>query len=140
MSPKSTWTRHCGKAAFHKLYSTITSLINSTDSWYSTVDRREVNFAIYLDLKKAFDTVDHTILLAKLEKYGLRGITGDWPTSYLQNRKQFCTVGGHRSSAKMVTRGIPQGSCLDPLLFIIYLKFAWNYRKPTYMVMTHMLP
>ena len=59
------------QAAFRKLYSTITSLINSTDNWYSTMDRREVNLAIFLDLKKAFDTVDHTILLAKLEKYGM---------------------------------------------------------------------
>ena len=109
------------QAAFRKLYSTITSLINRTDSWYSTMDRKEVNLAIFLDLKKAFDTVDHTILLAKLEKYGIRGITGDWFTSYLQNRKQFCTADGHKSSAKMVTCGIPQGSCLGPLLFIIYL-------------------
>ena len=75
----------------------------------------------FLDLNEAFDTVHHTILLAKLEKYGIRGITGDWFTSYLRNRKQFGTVGGHRSSAKMVTCGIPQGSCLGPLLFIIYL-------------------
>ena len=109
------------QAAFRKLYSTITSLINSTDNWYSTMDKREVSLAIFLDLKKAFDTVDHTILLAKLEKYCVRGIKGDWFTSYLQNRKQFCTVDGHRSSAKMVTCGIPQGSCLGPLLFIIYL-------------------
>ena len=109
------------QAAFRKLYSTITSLINSIDSWYSTMDRKEVNLAIFLDLKKAFDTVDHSILLAKLEKYGIRGIGGDWFTSYLRSRKQFYTVDGHKSKAKMVTCGIPKGSCLGTLLFIIYL-------------------
>ena len=80
-----------------------------------------MNIAIFLDLKKAFGTVDHTILLAKLEKYGIRGITGDWFASYLRDRKWFCTVDGHRSSAKMATCGMPQGSCLSLILFIIYL-------------------
>ena len=71
--------------------------------------------------KKAFETVNHTILLAKLGKYDLRGIKGDWFASYLQNRKQFCTVNGQKPSAKMVTCGMPQGSCLCPLMFIIYV-------------------
>ena len=68
------------QAAFRKLYSTITSLINSTDSWYSAMDRKEVSLVIFLDLKKAFNAVNDTILLAKLEKYGISGITGDWFT------------------------------------------------------------
>ena len=61
------------------------------------------------------------MLLAKLGKYGVSGITGDWLAPYLQHRKQFCTVNGQKSSAKVVTCGITQRSCLGPLLFIIYL-------------------
>ena len=63
------------QATFHKLYSTITSLINTIDSWYSNMDRREKKLAVFL--KKAFDTIDHTILFEKIEIYGIRGITGD---------------------------------------------------------------
>ena len=75
------------QAAFRKMHSTITIQINSTDSWYGTIDKRGMTLAIFLDLNKAFDSVDHTILLAKLGKYGVRGITGDLVASYLQNRK-----------------------------------------------------
>ena len=68
------------------MYSTIASMINSTSSWYVAMDRRGVNLA-FLGLKKAVDTVHHTILSEKLGKYGVRGITGDWFVSYLQDRK-----------------------------------------------------
>ena len=111
----------CNQAAFRKLYSTITSLISGTDFWYENIDHSNVNLTIFLDLKKAFDTVDHGILLKKLSAYGIRGKAGSWFESYLSNRKQFCSLNGQQSKAKDVTCGIPQGSCLGPLLFIIYL-------------------
>ena len=111
----------CTQTAFRKLYSTITSLISSTYFWYENIDRSNVNLTIFLDLKKAFDTVDHDILLRKLRAYGIRGKAGDWFQSYLNNRKQFCSLNGQQSKARDVTCGIPQGSCLGPLLFIIYL-------------------
>ena len=100
----------------------IKSLISSTDFGYENMDRSNVNQTIFLDLKKAFDTVNHDILLKKLRAYGIRGKTGDWFESYLNNRKkQFCSLNGQHSRARVITCGIPQGSCLGPLLFIIYL-------------------
>ena len=76
------------QSAFQKLCSTITSLIDSTDYWYENIDHKQFNLATFLDLKKAFDTVDHKILLEKLSKYGIRELSGDWFQSYLKNRRQ----------------------------------------------------
>ena len=70
------------QSAFRKLYSTVTSLINGTDYWYDNMDKEQLNLAIFLDLKKAFDTVDHTILIKKLGANGIKGITGKWFTSF----------------------------------------------------------
>ena len=109
------------QSAFRKLHSTITSLIGTTDYWYKNIDSKKLNLTIFLDLRKAFDTVDHEIMIKKLWKYGMRGNTGSWFQSYLDQRKQYCSGNGQRSMASEVTCGIPQGSCLGPLLFIIYL-------------------
>ena len=108
------------QSAFRKLYSTITSLIRSTDHWYENIDKKKLNLTIFLDFKNAFDTVNHKMLLEKLSRYGMRDTTGNWFQSYLNNRKQFCAIRGQRSRAREVTCGIPQGSCLGRLQFIIY--------------------
>ena len=67
---------------FQKCCSTVTSLIDSTDNWYENIDNKHLNLTIFLDLKKAFDTVNHKILLEKLKKFGVRDIVGDWLQSY----------------------------------------------------------
>lgn len=107
--------------AYRKLHSTVTSLIKSTDDWLSNIDSKKVNLTLFLNLKKAFDTVDHRILIDKLGAYGVKGTEIKWFTSHLNERRQFCRVNGYNSKTLRVTCGIPQGSCLGPLLFILYL-------------------
>ena len=79
------------------------------------------NLIVLLDLAKAFDTVSHNMLLKKLELYGLKGVTLDWFSSYLWGRQQQCVVEGYVSKPKLISCGVPQGSVLVPLLFLIYI-------------------
>ena len=76
---------------------------------------------ISIDLKKAFDTLDHEILCQKLEQYGVVGKELSWFKSYLSNRKQYCRINGVDASINDINVGVPQGSCLGPLLFLVYI-------------------
>ena len=115
--------------AFQKLHSTLTCLLNVIDPWFKNSDEGKINFSIFLDLEKAFDTVDHKILLLKLREYGAEGTSHSWFTSYLTNREQFCYFDGSTSSKSSIECGIPQGSCLGPLLFILYINDFENCLK-----------
>ena len=112
----------CRQSGFRSLHSTVTALLQATDNWAHNIDKGNVNAVVFLDLKKAFDTVDHDILLSKLTFYGVNiGTTHDWFKSYLNNRIQKCSVNGTLSSAKILICGIPQGAILGPLLFLLYI-------------------
>ena len=102
------------------------ALIELTDSLYLHIDNRDAIIGMYFDLQKAFDTVNHDILLCKLQKYGIRGIVLDWFRDYLHNRKQFVSVGDIESDLGMISCGVPQGSVLGPLLFLIYVNDICN--------------
>ena len=99
----------------------VTALLEATDSWAVNVDRGLLNAVVFLDLKKAFDTADHHILLTKLQYYALRGSCQEWFTSYLNNRTQTCQINCSMSNPKLVTCGVPQGTTLGPLLFLLYI-------------------
>ena len=106
---------------FRQNYSTYMALSELYDYVSSAVDRNEYCAGIFIDLSKAFDTIDHSILLSKLEYYGIRGITLCWFRSYLECRKQFVSYNDSMAELKSITVGVLQGSMLGPLLFSIYI-------------------
>ena len=106
---------------FRKGFSTALSLIHLVNSVASAVDRNEFAVGVFLDLSKAFDTLDHCILLTKLEHYNIRGLALEWIKSYLSNRSQNVLFNGIRSDPCFIKCGVPQGSILGPLLFVLYI-------------------
>ena len=85
------------------------------------IDRKSLGQACYIDLHKAFDTLDHNILLQKKEKYGYRGPIHDMMKNYLSDRWQYVDMNGKETNQKRITTGVPQGSILGPVLFLLYI-------------------
>ena len=113
---------------FREKHSTSHALLSLTESIKQFIDSGKVECGIFLDLQKVFDTVNHKILLDKLEHYGIRGNALKWFQSYLSGRTQYVTVNGHVSDPLPITCGVPQGSVLGPL-FLIYVNDLPNVSK-----------
>ncbi|CAB4007916.1 Hypothetical predicted protein [Paramuricea clavata] len=106
---------------FRPYHSTTTTLLDCTNEWYTNMDRGLYNLVVFLDLKKAFDTVDHEIPLSKFEMYGFQRKALNLLRCYLTHRTHSCQLASILSVEKEIICGIPQGSILGPLLFIMYI-------------------
>ena len=106
---------------FRSKHSTKHALIDITENIKRALDNKKFGCGIFVDLQKAFDTVNHEILIKKHAHYGIRGVANNWFSSYLTKRSQYVSILGFDSSQKESRHGVPQGSVLGPLLFLLYI-------------------
>ena len=106
---------------FRNGYPTNHALTSLTEIIRKALDEDKFTCGVFIDLQKAFDTVDHGILLSKLNHYGVRGVSYQWFKSYLTGRQQFTTIAHLKSDLCSINYGVPQGLVLGPILFLLYI-------------------
>ena len=106
---------------FRNGYSTNHALTSLTEMIRKALDEDKFACGVFIDLQKAFETVDHGILLSKLNHYGVRGASYQWFKSYLTGRQQYTTIAHLKSDLRSINYGVPQGSALGPILFLLYI-------------------
>ena len=114
---------------FRQNHSTNHALLSMTQEIKDTIEKGKIAIGVFVDFQKAFDTVNHQILLRKLHHYGIRGSANDWFKSYLTKRRQCVSINGTTSESQYTKHGVPQGSVLGPLLFLIYINDLHNCIK-----------
>ena len=120
---------------FRKSHSTSHAIISLVEKINNALDSGKILIRVFLDLKKAINTVNHKILLDKLFIYGIRGNILKWFKNYLNERQQYVNVQGTESQIKCVTCGVPQGSIIGPLLFTLYMNDMNNVSKNKFSIL-----
>ena len=119
-----------GQSGFRKHHSTCTALIKTIDKWNDEIDVGKYVGAVFVDLSKALDMKNHELLIEKLHILGIKENEKLWFKSYLTSRTQCVSVNDSMSTPNVISSGVPQGSILGPLLFLLFVVALIRYRSP----------